>query len=398
MVGALVALTVVSAFFWGPTLAERVSVGKASAACEANEKSDAEKVDCWLQIVFQHLRKDGILSAYRAFGYLYETYPVFGATGCHSHAHKVGETAYFELSVARGIGIEQMDFPQETTSCGYGFFHGFIEHYIQDRPQSALVTETCEYLRGRLSGTMRDIGTICYHASGHGFTQAKAGALKKSELGNLYATVDGPLNSCETLSKASDKEIEDCREGVFNVISDWMSTKDFGFFFDYERPFFGCDLLPQRWHYACYYEFGQKLQPITGDKPLEAAKLASSIPNKKLREMTFGVMVAGMMQRQAPLDGHRAVLTECEKITDEGFFRICVRSLVNGMMEHGNPGKEYEKILPLCEGRELVARGGTKICYETLARRLSRFYPPAKKAQICAEFPKNEKDFCEKTL
>lgn len=393
-----VALVLVAGAAWGgPSLVEGFSLSQEIGSCERSFTSDAEKINCWLQIVFDRLRSEGLVSAYRAFSYLYETRPIFGASGCHQHAHKVGDTAYYELFVAGGLTLEEMNFPQETTSCGYGFFHGFVEHLIQDHPDGAYVTKTCEYLRERYSESMRDIGIICYHASGHGFTISKADTLTKSEWGNMYALVEEPLLSCESLPDISSREIEDCREGVFNVISDWMVLEDLGLSFDYEEPFKLCNTLLERWKHACYYELGMKLEPVIGDEPTEAEKFVRNIGDTDLRETVFGVMIAGMMQRQAPLNGYEEVLGGCLNVVDATLMHICVRSLVNGMMEHGSPGKEYEKILPLCAFPSLKEREVESVCYEALARRLSRFYVPEKKEFICARFPEAYADFCRET-
>lgn len=376
----------------GHAAALDVSLDRAGASC-AEKKSEAEQADCWMQIVLLELRKRGIGPAFRQFAKLYERYPVFGATGCHSHAHRVGDAAYYGLYVAEGLSLKEIDFPQETTTCGYGFFHGFIEHLIQDKPDEAFVVETCEYLRGRLAGTMRDIGTICYHASGHGFQQTEADDLHSELWGRADLLVQRPLARCESLP-TNDAEIEDCRQGVFNVITDWMAFKNFGLALDLDDPLRLCRALPERWHHACFYELAQKLEPVTRDSPAKAAALVGGITRGALREMTFGVMIAGMLQRQAPLNGYPRIIAECIAIADDALFKTCVQSSANGLMEHGSPGREYEKVLDLCATPALSARGGDRFCYEALAHRLSRFYPAEKKHTICGKFPASFHDAC----
>lgn len=394
--GGIGFLILVGFILW-PSIAEKISIVKASRECDISKKNEQDKAGCQLNIALDRLRHDGVSEAYQVFDYLYDTYPTFGSSGCHQHAHKIGDTAYYELFVARKLTFDDMSFPQSTTSCGYGFFHGFIEHLIQDHPDTLFVKKTCEYLRNRLSNTMGDIATVCYHASGHGFIQAEADTLKKSNWGNLSRIVNVPLLKCESLPGIEEREIEDCREGVFNVVSDWMISKDFGLSYNYKSPFKQCDELKTKWHYPCYYEFGMKLEPVIGDEPLNAEKFVKNISDKDIREMTFGVMIAGMMQRQTPLDGYQYIIDKCIEVSDDGIFNVCIRSLVHGMMEHGDPGKEYEKILPICKEQKIENREGTKICYEALMNRLSRFYPKEKKKQICNKFPSEYIDSCNAT-
>lgn len=387
-------LLAIAVFPWMFGAVRQALVERNATACDISNGTESEKLDCWLQLIFSEMKRGGVASAFAAFGHIYDTYPMFGASGCHQHAHKVGDTAYYEFFVAKGLTLEEMDFPQETTTCGYGFFHGFVEHLIQDNPDPAFVAETCEYLRSRLSHDMRDIGTICYHASGHGFTVAKADVLKKSEWGNMRAMIEMPLARCEGLP-TNEKEVEDCREGVFNVISDWMTMNNLGLEFNFEDPFSSCNQLPARWHYACYYEFGMKLEPVTGDSPIRAAEYVQSIRDFTLREMTFGVMVAGMMQRDAPLGSYLETFKECTSMPDE-LFKMCITSSANGMMEHGSPGKEYMDVMRACAEPILSPREGTRLCFETLALRLSRFYTQEEKARICEEFPQLYKDSCHR--
>lgn len=387
------AVGLVAILIWlAPPFVGHMQVVHAASLCE-ERPNDAEKVACWMQMVAEELRAGGMKPAYAIFSYLYEAYPAFGATGCHQHAHAIGDVAYYEVYVAQGKTLQDMDFPQETTSCGYGFFHGFIEHLIQDHPDQAYVVETCEYLRERLSGTMRDIGTICYHASGHGFMQSQADTLGVDGFGNALRLVEAPLRSCDALPTNA-KEIQDCREGVFNVLADWQIIEDFGLTFDFTDPFYLCERVASKWRKACYYELGMKLEPVIGDSPLKAAEYVSQITDRDIRIMTFGVMVAGMMQRRAPLDTYTPIIDECMEVEDSDLFTHCIVSSANGMMEHGSPGKEYEKVLTLCRIPGLEARGGQESCYRALAHRLSRFYPEQKKVAICSEFPEKYRNIC----
>jgi protein-disulfide isomerase-like protein with CxxC motif len=107
-------------------------------------------------------------------------------------------------------------------------------------------------------------------------------------------------------------------------------------------------------------------------------------------------MIAGMMQRNAPLDRYRALVEECTTLSDDALFRICVRSSVGGMMEHGSPRKEYEKIFILCADSLLQEREGQTFCYEAFYSRLPRFFVRDERVPICARFPERFQNECLK--
>jgi hypothetical protein len=376
-----------------PHLPERIGTVVHADACDAAHEGIQAKVDCWLGRPLSIVDAGSLTAGFRAFTYLYETYPAFASTGCHRYAHKVGDAAYYNFMLAKGLALEEVEFPQSTTACGYGFFHGFIEHLVQNDPDEKNVVQNCEYLRETYAKNMRDIGTICYHASGHGFMQTQADALPDAMWGNPGLMVKQPLEACERLP-TNGQEIEDCREGVFNVLVDWMETKDFGLSFDLDDPLALCSRVAAGWQYACYYELGQNLGKITGGSPLRAAAFSASIRDTELRRMTFGVMVAGMMQSKTALDEYRELLGECTAIEEAVLYETCVVSSANGMMEHGVPGEEYAKVLDLCADARLTERDGDAACYRALGQRLARFYPPGKVASICGSFPSAYRDSC----
>ena len=179
------------------------------------------------------------------------------------------------------------------------------------------------------------------------------------------------------------------------MLADWQVIQAFGLTFDFQNPFDLCEKVDSKWRKACYYELGMKLEPVIGDSPQKAAEYVMDIQDRDIRTMTFGVMVAGMMQRRAPLDEFDVIIQECMQISDLDLFEHCVVSSANGMMEHGSPGQEYKKVVSLCATEGLENRSGTRLCYTALARRLSRFYTQDKKMSICEEFPQEYRETCK---
>jgi len=182
-----------------------------SRHCEESFTGNTQKIDCWLEIIKDEFHKEGIKSAFDVFTDIYRTYDVFANTGCHQHAHRVGDFSYY-FDYLSHRDISKMDFPQSTTSCGYGFFHGFLEHLIQDNPDPSFVIETCEYLTANLKERMPAIDYTCYHGSGHGFTLAQADYLTKSSQWTPALFTGEALDKCESMSDSiSKRSLDDCQ-------------------------------------------------------------------------------------------------------------------------------------------------------------------------------------------
>jgi hypothetical protein len=291
--------------------------------------------------------------------------------------------------------IDAIDFVQETTACGYGFFHGFLEHLVQDRPDPQLVVEVCEKFDQRLGKRMGAIRITCYHGSGHGFALAGAERIPPEEWGDVERFTAEPLRLCESLPGAGEYEIDECRQGVFNILVEWMVAGQYDFAYDTEEPFAFCDALPhERHHYACYYETAMKLDSVAGFDARVIWKIVQEAQPEFAR-MAFGVGIAGLMQHVVTKEsGYRTALEQCAELPLE-YYQQCVTNLSNGLFEHGEPQEEYRLALELCAEPLVATQEEVQaLCYGEVARRLNRFYTPERSAALCMEFPRAWRERC----
>lgn len=386
---ALIAIATAFTFLVWPY----VFLERSLSSCES-ANTDKEQIECIFRIIESEFERGGIVSAMTVFSEAYDRFYSFASSGCHRYAHRVGDLAYYHDYLANP-DLAAMEFPQETTSCGYGFYHGFLEHLIQDHPTAAFVGQTCEYLRARLSEQMQDIGTTCYHGSGHGFTLAEAERVPREQWGDIDAFTAEPLASCEKLS-ANAREIEDCKEGVFNVVIDWMAEKQYGFEYDVAQPFETCDALSENNVKACYYEMAQKLDGVSDRDPVRMVEILRDAREEYVL-LAFRVGIAGIIQQTvADNEPYESTLARCATL-EQRFFQACVESIVAGLFEHGVPQEEYKKPLQVCE-EDVVVRGSAQdVCYRTLAQRLKRFYEPARLRELCVLIPQQDRAHCATT-
>lgn len=376
----------------GALYAPQIHADMRIASCSAEEEN--MQIECVFKVIESEMRREGVSAAMYAFSRAYERLYSFASTGCHRYAHRVGDVAYYEHYLATR-DLKTMEFPQETTACGYGFFHGFLEHLIQDRPDPLFVTKTCEYLHEEYGESMRDVRTICYHGSGHGFTLAQAEHVSPREWGNIRRFVDTPSEQCESLDQATESEVEECKQGVFNVVVDWMETEQYGFSYDYSQPFQACNVLPEGYVHACYYEMAQKIDSVSDRDPILLARIARTARTEELTHVAFGVGIAGVIQQTiADGQGYEKTLDGCVEL-DETFLPMCIESIVHGLFEHGSPQKEYEKALEFCADQRVDEHGVEEACYRAVATRLPRFYDEATITVICREFPHDFRVSCE---
>ncbi len=359
-----------------------------------SETSDSLQIECIFRAIENRLLHGGIADAMQLFSEAYAEFPSFVAEGCHKQAHRVGDIVYYRLYIP-GESLDTIDFPQETTACGYGFFHGFMEHLIQDRPDPAFVDETCTQLTERLGGRMDAIGSICFHGSGHGFSIANAELVPKSSWGSVRAFTIAPAAKCDLLTKATERAKEECKEGVFNMLVEWMSLGQYGFTLNTKTPFWFCDSGPKDLMEACYYETAQKLDGMADRDPIKLNAITSKIQDERLRNLAFQVGIAGIVQNTIMDDlAAQRILGACAQLDDD-LHAMCLTSYIHGLFEHGAPGEEYKRPLEVCALETVHSAGLEDQCYEAISQRLSRFYAPSDRPRICGELPREYREMCE---
>lgn len=362
----------------------------ALAACKG-EQNDALTVECIFRVIENELTTRGVTSATEVFARAYREFPAFVRGACHVHAHRLGDLTYYQVYVGHE-DFDSIEFPQATTACGYGFFHGFLEHLIQDHPDPAFVTKTCDYLTRRLGKDMGSIEMTCYHGSGHGFMLAQSERVPRAQWGDVQAFSTVPLTQCEALAEADKLDLEQCKEGVFNVLDEWAAIGQNGFSLDSGEPFALCAHVPEPSLKACYYEMAQKIDYVAQLNPQLLVPIVQKVP-QEYALMAFNVGVAGIVQNViANPGGYQNMLAQCATLNST-FAQPCLISVVKGLFEHGEPQEEYKKALLVCTD-PIVTEGEKKYCYEAVADKLDRFYVPERVREICGEFPLAYREAC----
>lgn len=363
------------------------SVTAAVEGCDQDQAMLDSKIECWLGIVRDTLRDDGLAEAMRVFREIYDTQPAFANSGCHRHAHRVGDMVYYEHFLAEQ-DLTKIEFPPETGSCGFGFFHGFLEHLIQDHPSAEFITETCDYLDATLTPTMGDMRITCYHGSGHGLALATAERVPMDAWGEASVFIDEPLQVCESLPAASAEEIEECQEGVFNVLVDWMETDEYGFSYDANAAFALCEAQPRNRQHACYYEMAMKVDRASGFDPRGIARIAESIESTEFRDTVFKVGVGGLVQHVIADGTHEDIFSKCTELARH-FMEQCAASITDGLFEHGRPRFEYEGAREFCSSEIVRTHAADRACWKAFAGKLRRFYDDETARVQCTIIPES---------
>ena len=367
------------------------SIEQAVVFCSESHFNVDAKLDCFHELFRDAVKTDGIAYAYRIFAQAYDQSPEFVVSSCHEHAHVIGDTAYYEMYLLNP-DFDSIDFPTDTVNCGYGFWHGFIEHLIQDRPDPAFLNKTCKYLDSRLGSDMSHIRVTCYHAAGHGFMLDPIDSIQdKQNWGDFKLLVKKPLENCNALN-ASEGEIFECKIGVFNVIGRWMFDGEYGLVYDLKDPFFECQALSQGDQLPCYNEMAQKLDTVSDWNLVKAAEYVEDIENDHWASKIIGVAAAGMILQDINDGSYFRYAEQCRKIPKRLHAR-CFKGIIAGLMEYGKPEEEYKKAVEFCTS-SFVYKDELSLCHEILLQKFTRFYSKEKVEKLCKEVSLGFEEYC----
>jgi hypothetical protein len=346
------------------------------------------KLACWNEKLLEELEARGASAAFKLFAEFYRSDPDFTVVGCHIVSHTLGDSVY-GLYLARGKDPDAMEFPPESVYCGYGYYHGILEHMIRDNPEYEIASAFCEGLIRDYEAVLPRIRHNCYHAIGHGFTPEP----NNVELwGDPKRLTEPAIAAC---SQVPDNDTrQECYQGTFNVMGDWMWNNQFGLRFDKDNPLHLCSTYDnEEVSYACYYELSMRITPlVNADLPAAYEKFVSHINNTRFEGVVINSAAAAVIGQFIAKEDLVPLIEQCRKLP-EYVADDCIHGFAGGLIAHGEPENEYVKAIGFCGDARLTA-GEKDICYENIVRMFKSIYSQEKIVEVCAVVESDYQHYC----
>ncbi len=355
--------------------------------CKSDDAN--KKIACWDSLLSYTLETKGLKETFKSFKKLYETEDIFRGTSCHRHAHELGEDFYGVY--LKNKNLAKIDLPLETIACGYGFYHGFFEHMFRDEePDIKKARTICDNLGKKYSDKMPGIRMNCYHAMGHGFMPSIP---DKNVWGNPPAVLAVPMKRCEGVSAANDQEeIQKCLEGVFNVLTDWITSNSYGFSPDKSDYFDVCRKQPKRsYALACYFELSMRIGMYADEDLVKVAAFIKNLDDE-MAKLIIHSAAAALIEVRLNQDDLSKYITICYSL-EERLRKECTKGLVLGLVAHGDPGDEYKRGLNFCASSKLLEKD-KELCFNNLIIFLKSFYTKEKLNKVCDLIDKKYRQMC----
>lgn len=332
----------------------------------------SEPAVCWNEILEQTIKKQGLKEAWAIVDSLYKSQLKF-SQDCHGYTHKLGQESY-ELFVNK----QEIPLGTETSYCGYGFYHGFMEEMLANSPNFEEAKGFCKYASGKVSETLAD---ACYHGLGHGAMALSVGIT--SNYGQVELVLKKAKEVC-SLATDSPLTFSRCMSGVFMEMGEYLATEQYGLKPDKINPFSICETQNfEEVKMPCFAQLYVLLASLSGGDFAKAAKFVEKIKEDKYAVESIQTL-AGVIKNQ---DG----LKVCHSLQAR-LRPYCVSGLALGKIMASKPGEEYEQALVVCSEKSLDTKESFA-CYNLILDHAFRLYGENKKQEICGKILKGFK--CE---
>ena len=348
------------------------------------------KQQCWDDLLAYTLREKGLERAFDLFADLYATDPDIPKE-CHGWGHLLGSEAYRLYRLDK-----QTELPEETSYCGYGFYHGFLETLITDTGSPDKALAFCQSLRAR--GEKEDLYRNCIHGIGHG------GAADLIESPDMYGKLQEAINRGGSLCRdltSTPTELRECTDGVFNELVLDLFYGKYGLVWDEyveeQDPLALCRKQDVSLRTSCYFEFMGPFENLfRGDFLKAASYVISAIPEQTNETIAIRKLSADFMQSEIVEDEYYSHVQTCRTLPTYA-LEPCLGGIHIGLLAHGEPRREYERGLAFCASA-LLLKEEASTCYRWMEEHLAVRYEKALFKKACASIPTDSQTSLCKTL
>ncbi len=348
-----------------------------------------ERQTCWYFEMKEIIETKGINAAFDHLAYLFTAEPTF-AGGCHDVTHLIGAAAYEEF--AKG---KQLQFEGDTSYCGYGFYHGFIEAMLFSTEDYEKAQEFCESAGSWLQGTIESPNATysCYHGMGHAMFDIHDPSL----WGEEERMIKPALKICEETTEGLEEEKrKQCATGIFNALGIAYSNDQYDLTMNAEDPVWVCRIQAPLYQKPCFTEVAMAwISREFGGLDFDfepAARFVNSI-NDPVGEPAAASSMASEYTRV-----HRSEFSAEKMAANCDLFEgpakeSCVVGVTLALMNWGLPGEEYKEVISFCES-EFLSPGEEEVCFGYFLPRLITLYPEEKSKEICAQVDEEHQHLC----
>ncbi len=347
--------------------------------------TDSELFSCWIADIENILDTRGLPAAFEYMSEIYTSNPRF-SSACHDLTHIVGEAAYrlYEQKLP-------VQFNEETATCGWGFFHGFLEALFQNGETWKSAVTFCNTTQDTLKNEIVAPNAIysCYHGIGHGVFDAQDSGL----WGDDIRMVESALGVCKSEVGESDEMfVKQCASGVFNSLANAYAWERYGLSFNEQNPLRVClEQSKESFRYACFMEVPIGFIRKQGWGSEQALSYIGSISDHSGAASAMYAYVSDEV-RLKPSSGRDGTWQATCDGMDTYLAVPCVEGIAWGILGYGEPKEEWKDAVSYCN--DIKKETLRETCFSFVLQMLSSMYSHEKTKEICESIDERYMKYC----
>lgn len=345
--------------------------------------TDQDQIECWEKVIEKTIDNQGLDKAFEKLAELYAKEPVF-ANNCHSFTHIIGQKAYEKFR-----NNETINLPPQTAFCGYGFYHGFMEELLAKGGDVKEARKFCQMAEAQLSSKIQNSGLACFHGIGHGNVDIH----DERKWGNEDALIEPALKLCDQIA-ITEHEMFRCSSGVFNSISILESSNQYGLSINKKDPIGICKKQPDRYKEGCYSDMMVILPSLTKNNFPQEAKFVEQINEDKYAQVAIRTLSSLNARDRINNKNYDQPILDCRNLQNR-LQEPCITGFADGLIEFGEPAKEYIKAITFCN-TPILSSNEKGSCLEDVTRYSFSIYEPEKALLVCKQVWGQNSDKCSK--
>lgn len=344
-------------------------------------KNPKSRQICQADHLDQILLTGGITEAFDLIDEYYKKDPLFQKQ-CHSFTHRIGETGYEYFSQKKEIRLGD-----NTSHCGYGFYHGFMEALVQKTNDLSLAKQFCKNVAQQVEQTDKKAEGSCYHGIGHGTVDGS----DPRDWGDPYKIIEPGLTMCQKVTSHR-PFLYQCAGGIFNSLAIMYTNSENGLQRNQDDPFKVCYGFGDYILEACLNQMNTYIISLSNRDLEKAGKYLHKIPVNLGAGNAADAAVSFLAASKQEPSGYKDIIQTCQSFRED-LVIPCVNGYAAGLIEFGPPDKEYVASLAFCQ-HQLLDRSQRHSCFQRALSYIQLIYSSSQVDAVCAKLDAEYRTYC----
>lgn len=337
-------------------------------------KPISSKLQCWEVHFDDILKKKDTARAFQVVTEISNIDSTFSAN-CHDFVHRIGE-----VTADLYMDNTNVSFSKNASSCGFGFYHGFMGSLLKENISIEEISTLCEKISKEFPVSVED---ACYHGIGHGTF-----ALSSPEMNNdKDQMIQKALELCEQITN-KEINVSRCVSGLFME----ATVGEYSISLDKNDPLSFCFRQQPQYQLDCFTQMNGALLILSQNNFNKAASYIEEIPNEHYAIEAIQTLTANYVL--STNENYREVIHKCGQL-QERLYTSCIKGIILSILLNEQPEGSFNEAMNFCIN-DLSSEKEKNQCLEYTLQQGKNMNSKDSVRELCAVLSREKNISCDK--